>query len=338
MEKGWFLTRINDFELPDKIYGDVQVMADRYLNTFRKGNSSLGVLLTGLKGTGKSLLAKMLCIQAEVPVLVISSAHQGGDFNAMIASITQPCIILFDEFEKVYRNADDRYSRVGEGLLSLFDGVYNTKKMFILTCNDRDKIANAFFNRPTRIRYIQDYDGLDFKTMTEIVQDKLVHKNFQEELLQLLKGLGNMNIDLLLSMIGEMNMYKESIKDSLKYLNLVPEPKKYVISIKGGGYRSGSYEQTTRQLNPRDFFMTDDGDTESFEFQLGCYTEGKSGSREYDHHIFRGEWKDLVFTETPEGGLVAKHSKDKWELSLGEAQTSKNIGSHYEGNAYGYSM
>ena len=99
--------------------------------------------------SGKSLLAKQLMIEAKLPVLVIEEAFKGSKFNDFINSIDQEIVVFFDEFEKVYKEQEDQ-----EELLTLFDGVISSKKIFLLTAN-KDNINEFFENRPSRIKYLK---------------------------------------------------------------------------------------------------------------------------------------------------------------------------------------
>jgi len=91
------------------------------MRTFTDRSNSTGVLLTGEKGSGKTLLAKHLSIMGYdmgIPTIVINSAWTGDSFNKLIQDIEQPLIVMFDEFEKVYNREEQ------EKMLTLLDGVY----------------------------------------------------------------------------------------------------------------------------------------------------------------------------------------------------------------------
>jgi hypothetical protein len=52
-EIGYFLSERDPFKLPPKIYGNTQSRAERFLNTFDSRSGTTGILLSGLKGSGK---------------------------------------------------------------------------------------------------------------------------------------------------------------------------------------------------------------------------------------------------------------------------------------------
>ena len=224
----FFLKKQRDFVLPERLYGNLDATVNRFLNTFNKKPGNLGILLTGLKGSGKSLLAKKLCIDSKLPVILITEAYVGTTFQSFLSSITQPCIVLFDEFEKVYKERFDignkdnaNHTGSQEQLLTLFDGVFMSKKMFVLTSNST-MINDAFNNRPGRIHYKKDYDGLDEETIIEIIDDLLINKANKEELLNTCRMLMEINMDQLHTIIWEMNNYNETSKQVISLLNIQP--------------------------------------------------------------------------------------------------------------------
>ena len=100
-----FIEHIEDFDVPAKLYGSVHKQTERVVSTFLKRDKSTGILMTGEKGSGKTMLSKNICIelaQLNIPTIVINQPWHGEKFNTLIQAIQQPCIILFDEFEKVY--------------------------------------------------------------------------------------------------------------------------------------------------------------------------------------------------------------------------------------------
>lgn len=215
--KEFYLKTIDSFTLPKKIYGKEEEIADRYLKSFNKSNKNMGVLLTGLKGSGKTLLAKILSEKSKLPVILVTQPFSGEDFQDFLSSLKQKVIVLVDEFEKVY--ADDEKQ---QQLLPVLDGVFETKIMFILTSNTLN--VNEFLkNRPGRIRYLRQYDGLEKDTMNEIIDDLLEDKEKKNELIDVLNILSSVSIDVLLHLIQEMNDYDETAKESIRHLNIQVE-------------------------------------------------------------------------------------------------------------------
>jgi hypothetical protein len=215
-----YLEMIDSFPQIKKLYGDTTKNADRIINTFLNRDSSTGVLLNGEKGSGKTLLAKTLAIESAkqgIPCIVINSPWHGDVFNKFIQTINQPCMVLFDEFEKVY-DKDDQ-----ESILTLLDGVFPSKKLFVLTCNDKWRIDSHMRNRPGRIYYMLDFKGLGADFITEYCEDNLINKHYIEKVVQLASLFGEFNFDMLKALVEEMNRYNESPADAMRMLNAKPE-------------------------------------------------------------------------------------------------------------------
>lgn len=72
---GFFLEKQHDLEIKeDKIYGVHEEKANKVLNRFEKSRKNLGVILSGDKGIGKSLFARLLAqkaIQNGIPVILV---------------------------------------------------------------------------------------------------------------------------------------------------------------------------------------------------------------------------------------------------------------------------
>ena len=231
-----YLETIDAFTLPSKMYGDCLKNTDRIVQTFLDRSASTGVMLTGEKGSGKTLLSKNISITLArdhaVPTIVINAPWHGDKFNTFIQSIDQPCVIVFDEFEKVY----DRDEQ--EAILTLLDGVYPTKKLFILTCNDKYRVDYHMRNRPGRIFYMMDFVGLDVNFIREYCEDNLVDKSQIERICNISSMFAQFNFDMLKALVEEMNRYGETPQEALRMLNVKAEfdsGTEYEISVVHNG-------------------------------------------------------------------------------------------------------
>lgn len=217
---GFYLEIISNFPPMGKIYGSTRQDADRILSTYRSKNGNLGVLLEGLKGSGKTLLAKLVSMEGAklgIPTLIINSALTGEGFFQFLYSIQQQCIVLFDEFEKVYDDQDQK------SLLTVLDGTFPSKKLFILTSNDKSKINSHLLNRPGRIHYYMKFKGLSGAFIKEYVADTLSNKDHEKELLSLCGLFSSLNFDSLSALVWEMNLYNEPAGKAIALLNAKPE-------------------------------------------------------------------------------------------------------------------
>ena len=150
---GFSLTSTDELEVKEKVYGNLNARVDKILNSFSHSERNLGVILSGTKGCGKSLTARLIAARNLYPVLLVDYAYPGvGDF---ISSIDQEIVVIFDEFEKHFSNNGDDNAQ--ESLLSLFDGIDSGKKLFVITCNETHSLNEFFLNRPGRFHYLFNY-------------------------------------------------------------------------------------------------------------------------------------------------------------------------------------
>lgn len=230
-EIGFFLTKIEDFVLPSKTYGKTETHSERIFNTFKERAASTGVMLAGEKGSGKTMLAKKLALRAaaeNMPTIVVNDPFLGDGFNRFIQGISQPTVILFDEFEKVYTS--EQQSK----MLTLLDGTFNSKKLFVLTCNDKWRIDSHMRNRPGRIFYSLEFRGLEESFIYEYCRDNLHKQEHAAGVAVVGKLFGEFNFDMLKALVEEMNRYKETAQDAARMLNLKPECEEggsFVVSV-----------------------------------------------------------------------------------------------------------
>lgn len=215
-----FLEIVDSFQFTSKRYGNNSRNTTRILSTFMARENSTGVMLTGEKGSGKSLLAKTVSMEGAlmgIPTIIINTPYTGDQFNTFIQNIDQPAIILFDEFEKVYPAEDQ------ESILTLLDGVFPSKKLFLITCNDKWRIDKHMQNRPGRIFYMMDFVGLDSEFIREYCVDNLNNLTHIDRIITVAGLFSQFNFDMLKALIEEMNRYDESPEQSLEFLNVRPE-------------------------------------------------------------------------------------------------------------------
>ena len=215
----FFLEGLDDFVLPEKIYGKSTNNADRIINTFADRPFTTGVLLSGMKGAGKTLLAKQVSVRARemgYPTILINNEWHGDVFNTFIQNIESPAVIIFDEFEKVYRHDGQ------QAILTLLDGVFPTKKLFLVTANLSYHVSEYMLNRPGRIYYNFKFDYLDQDFIREFCEDRLHDQSKIESVLKYTSVFSIFNFDMLAACVEEMNRYNESLTEVLEYLNIEP--------------------------------------------------------------------------------------------------------------------
>ena len=131
------------------------------------GKIPKGVLLIGLPGTGKTLLAKAVAGEADVPFFSIS----GSDFVEMFVGMgaarvrdmfeqakeRAPCIVFIDEIDSVGRQRgtglggghDEREQTLNQ-LLAEMDGFSSKKGVIIMAATNRPDVLDVALLRPGR--------------------------------------------------------------------------------------------------------------------------------------------------------------------------------------------
>lgn len=201
---GLFLTRIADsFEIGHKVYGMETGLINRVVKTYQKTDTNLGILLNGLKGTGKTVTSKLICNALSMPIVLIDETFDERNIPQYLNSIDQPCIVFIDEYEKIFGKEAD--------LLTIMDGAMSgsNRKVFILTTNDT-YINENLIQRPGRIRYFKTYRDLPQNVINEVIDDLLEYKEYREDLIQFVSSLEIITIDVLKAIIQEVNIHNES--------------------------------------------------------------------------------------------------------------------------------
>ena len=210
LESPMMLVDYEDFKLPEKLYDEKNVVdfSNRVFKTFNNIPSNLGVLLTGLKGTGKSIQLKHIAMNSNKPVIIVDRGFSGSSILDFLQKMPNPCVLLFDEFEKVYREDEAQ-----ESILPLLDGLSTGHHMFIFTVNG--EVNEYLLNRPSRIRYVKEYKTLSMKAIEEIVDDLLDNKSKRDEVVGFFSVFEETSMDTIITFINECNMYPN---DSIEYI------------------------------------------------------------------------------------------------------------------------
>ena len=231
--RGFFLQKQQDASaVTERLYGDVRAKAMKALKTFPIFGRSLGVLLSGDKGMGKTLCARVLAAEAMkigLPVIMVDLYTPG--IASFLESIRQEVMVMLDEFDKVfYADGDDPQDE----LLALFDGMTSEKKLFVATCNSLYRLNDCFLSRPGRFHYHFRFDYPNGTEIATYLQD-IVDKQFWGEIEKIVAFASkvSLNYDCLRAIAFELNE-GERFEDVVKYINIVrdeDEPPTYHATL-----------------------------------------------------------------------------------------------------------
>lgn len=222
---GFYLNILKDqLQVPNKIYGNVMQRANKCIKTYCDRTASTGILMTGDKGTGKtllmSLLANKVIAELELPVILVTEPHAGEQFTAFLGAIGE-CCLIFDEFGKMYdKRGQELETPSQESLLSLLDGVDKTKRLIIMTENNEYDINEFLLSRPSRVYYHFRYRKMDEDSIEGYCADRQVGDDVVGEIIDLSRRTKIFSFDMLQSIVEEHLRFGSSVNDLVVDLNV----------------------------------------------------------------------------------------------------------------------
>ena len=230
----WFLELTTSrYVFPYKIYGAHDRIIDRVKRAWKSLPSNLGVLLNGLKGTGKTITAQQIVNWAIDEGLVVLNAQSPVPLAMIMEHVEQPMLVLFDEFEKTH--AEDKYPGSQQQLLSAIDGLSKNehRRLFLFTTNTK-KVDENLVDRPSRIRYGWEFGRLS-SDLIEMLLDDMLDKELarlRPEILTYLNTRAVLTIDVVKAVIFECNTFREGPEAFKSILNLSEkEPGGFKVEI-----------------------------------------------------------------------------------------------------------
>ena len=242
---GFYLISRNDLAVnEEKVYGNHQQRVDKILRAFHDVNRNFGVILSGQKGVGKSLFARVLASEAlkkNIPLIVVTGYVPG--ISNFISSIDQEIIVLFDEFEKTFGATEKGDPQ--EEMLSLFDGIDDGKKLFVITCNEVNRLNNYLLNRPGRFHYHFSLTNPSPQEVREYMTDKLLPQ-YQDKIDQVVSfSMGaDVTYDYLRAIAFELN-HGYTFEETLMDLNISKEKSLFFTII--AEFEDGTFAEIPRE-------------------------------------------------------------------------------------------
>lgn len=224
-DSGFFLVAVDELELKEgKVYGSREEKIDKLVKAYESSPRSVGAILSGDKGIGKSLFTVMLANRMNglgVPTILVKDAYPG--ITSFLESIKQEVVVLFDEFEKMFNGDGEPQSR----MLGMLDGMSNDKRMYLITVNELNRVNEYLLNRPGRFHYHFTFAYPTLEEVAEYMSDKLVPEYHTEiPKVQVFSTMTNLNYDCLRAIASEINL-GYAFEDAIVDLNIEAQGKQY---------------------------------------------------------------------------------------------------------------
>ena len=144
------LEESSGLSLPSKVYCTQrdERSIDKVINSYNLSESGFtGAMLAGLKGSGKTVMAKVIANKSGLPIINIDKNIRPHILRNLVEKLGDTSVCsLFDELDKVLADYDDSV------LLQVLDGSDTKgKHMILFTCNDDDEISEYLIDRCSRI-------------------------------------------------------------------------------------------------------------------------------------------------------------------------------------------
>jgi len=219
---GQLFLKLSDISLaiPKKIFSlkKDEIFKNRILTYFNNTDKkTVGVMLAGIKGTGKTLFAKTIALESGLPIIIVDGNVPAGKLSNYFDKIKQtPMCLLFDEVEKKWDTED---------MLTFLDGLSdNSKKLILLTCNKLNKVSEYMQDRCSRIRYLRKYsDTENIELIDQILEYNNIKGNDAIDLAFYIKNyIKLLSVDNICSFIEEYVLFKDKydLNSLLEFMNL----------------------------------------------------------------------------------------------------------------------
>ncbi|MDD4290573.1 MAG: ATP-dependent zinc metalloprotease FtsH [Patescibacteria group bacterium] len=249
------------YEAKEELKEIVEFLKDASKFTKLGAEIPKGVLLLGAPGTGKTLLARAIAGEADVPFFHIS----GSEFVEMFVGVgasrvrdlfkkakkSAPCIVFIDEIDAVGRQRgaglggshDEREQTLNQILVEM-DGFDNNTNIIVVAATNRPDVLDPALLRPGRFDRQVVIDRPDKKDRKEILEIHAKNKPFESDVnleivAQRTPGFSGADLRnvlneaaILSARNNKRRIAQQDILDSIEKVVLGPERKSHILTEK----------------------------------------------------------------------------------------------------------
>ena len=207
-----------DLSLPSKVYTSKkdEFFKKRVLTYFNNAfTDTTGVMLAGTKGTGKTIMAKVLAKESNLPIIIVDPQYPEHRLIKYFKQINTPVCILFDEVDKSFDT---------EKMLDFLDGLQKTsKKLVIMTCNNLGRVSEYLQDRCSRIRYLRKYTTDDNLEFLDILIKDMGIKNIEDVSKFCRENIKLLSMDNIVAFLNEVKMLEDeniTLEEIISVMNI----------------------------------------------------------------------------------------------------------------------
>lgn len=203
--------------VPEEVFGDTEAKAELMMESYKERNH-LSMMLTGAKGSGKSLLSAVIAnkmIENGVPVIIVDEHFDIPDALKDFLYELGNCFFIFDEFAKNFSE------EIQPKMLDFFSGTRAADRGVIIIENHIRQINEFMMDRPGRIRYRFGYGKLPLEVIKQVCDARDVNEQVTKYILEYSSRATTIGMDTVNRIIEETKFQEARITDKTSFKRVI---------------------------------------------------------------------------------------------------------------------
>lgn len=172
---------INFSDMPENYFSNK--LCEDLEKEISHNDRKVGAILYGTPGNGKTSFVKYLALKYNLPIKIVTFTPDWSnmDLLSLFSQIPKKCIILLEDFDNYFNKrtciigGDNKNIKFTfDVILNALDGVYNSYEevVFIMTVNDIEKVDESLKYRPSRFKYVIEFNNPNLEIREKILNNK----------------------------------------------------------------------------------------------------------------------------------------------------------------------